>query len=186
VAAALFGIAVIATACSSGPSGPAVAGSGTTTTTSAAAGAAASPGKPDQSRLLAYSKCMQTHGVRDFPDPNSQGRLTLQASPGSDLDPNNPTFAAAQQTCQHLMPQPTPAQKAQALEDGLKVATCMRAHGIKDFPDPNSSGGISIQVSPGSDLDPNNPAFQAAQKACQTSSHGGNLQISGGSAHGQP
>jgi hypothetical protein len=43
----------------------------------------------------------------------------------------------------------------------------MRAHGIKDFPDPTSQGGISIKVTPGSDLDPNNPQFKAANAACQ-------------------
>jgi hypothetical protein len=41
----------------------------------------------------------------------------------------------------------------------------MRAHGITYFPDPSSSGPIAR---PGSDLDPNNPQFQAAEKACQS------------------
>jgi hypothetical protein len=44
----------------------------------------------------------------------------------------------------------------------------MRAHGIKDFPDPTASG-IRIPIRPGmpSDLDPNNLRFQSAEKACQ-------------------
>jgi hypothetical protein len=46
------------------------------------------------------------------------------------------------------------------------MSKCMRAHGIKDFPDP-SNGGIQITVTPGSDLSPDNPQFQAAQTACQ-------------------
>jgi hypothetical protein len=51
----------------------------------------------------------------------------------------------------------------------------MRSHGIADFPDPqvSSSGGavsigIRIRGSSNSDLSPNNPQFQAAQKACQS------------------
>jgi hypothetical protein len=61
----------------------------------------------------------------------------------------------------------TPAQKAQAEAQQLKFSQCMRAHGIADFPDPDSSGRIAIQGSPGGDLDPNNPQFQAAMNACQ-------------------
>jgi hypothetical protein len=44
----------------------------------------------------------------------------------------------------------------------------MRAHGIRDFPDPTSSG-IQTPIRRGmpSDLEPNNPRFQSAEKACQ-------------------
>ena len=54
------------------------------------------------------------------------------------------------------------------LADMLKFAQCMRSHGVIDFPDPTSKG-IQIRIRPGmpSDLDPNNPRFQAAEKACQ-------------------
>jgi hypothetical protein len=40
----------------------------------------------------------------------------------------------------------------------------MRSHGLADFPDPSSSGGIEINSSSG--LDPNSPQFQTAQEAC--------------------
>jgi hypothetical protein len=33
--------------------------------------------------------------------------------------------------------------------------------------DPNSQGGIALSPKPGGDLDPHNPRFQAANKACQ-------------------
>jgi hypothetical protein len=49
----------------------------------------------------------------------------------------------------------------------LAYSRCMRAHGIKDFPDPNSSGGIAIQGHPGDDLDPNGARFRAADQACK-------------------
>src|SRR6266481_597905 len=47
----------------------------------------------------------------------------------------------------------------------------MRAHGLADFPDPQTAGagnavGLKITAGVGSGLDPNNPAFEAAQKAC--------------------
>jgi hypothetical protein len=110
---------------------------------------------------------MRAHGVTNFPDPNSQGGFLFQGNGG--LNPNNPTFQAAQKACQSKIPAPTKAQQAQMMQNALKMSQCMRNHGIKDFPDPNTSGGhvtLKINGSPGSDLNPNNPQFQAAQKAC--------------------
>jgi hypothetical protein len=46
----------------------------------------------------------------------------------------------------------------------VKFATCMRANGVPNFPDPTSGGGI--QIAPGSGLKPQSPAFQAAQHRC--------------------
>lgn len=54
--------------------------------------------KPDPAKLLAFSKCMQANGLPDFPDPSGDG-LHIQISPGSDLNPNNPTFQAASKLC---------------------------------------------------------------------------------------
>jgi hypothetical protein len=53
----------------------------------------------------------------------------------------------------------------------LKYAECMRAHGVRNFPDPTQAGnGVSLSVSGsvGSGLDPNSPQFQSAQRACQS------------------
>jgi hypothetical protein len=51
-----------------------------------------------------------------------------------------------------------------ASDQALKFSRCMRAHGVPNFPDPSSGGGIAI--APGSGLNPQSPAFQTAQKAC--------------------
>ncbi|HEX3977789.1 MAG TPA: hypothetical protein VHW96_16090 [Solirubrobacteraceae bacterium] len=51
-----------------------------------------------------------------------------------------------------------------ASDQGLKFANCMRSHGVPNFPDPSAGGGIAI--TPGSGLNPQSPAFQAAQKRC--------------------
>jgi hypothetical protein len=56
-----------------------------------------------QQQMLAFSACMRVHGIKDFPDP-SNGGLRIQVHPGSDLDPNNPTFQKAQQACQNYLP----------------------------------------------------------------------------------
>ena len=121
-----------------------------------------------------YSACMRKHGVTNFPDPNGQGVITIHSGMG--IDPGSPAFRSARNTCEKLLPnggQPTPAQIAQRQQQMLAFSACMRAHGLKDFPDP-SNGGLQIHVSPGSDLDPNNPTFQKAQQACK-----GNLPFKG-------
>lgn len=45
----------------------------------------------------------------------------------------------------------------------LKLAECMRARGISDFPDPTADG---LVLTMGGDLDPSNPAFHNAAKTC--------------------
>jgi hypothetical protein len=110
---------------------------------------------------------MRKHGITNFPDPNGQGVITIQSGMG--IDPSSPAFTSARTACEKLLPnggQPTPAQIAQEQKQMLALSACMRAHGVKDFPDP-TNGGLQIRVHPGSDLDPNNPTFQKAQQACQ-------------------
>jgi hypothetical protein len=121
-------------------------------------------------QALAYSRCMRDHGLADFPDPDSDGGLSIDANgPNSDLAPDNPQFQAADQACKHLLPnggQPPPLDPELRAKT-LAYSKCMRAHGIADFPDPNASGGLELKAGPGSDLAPDNPRFQAADKACK-------------------
>ncbi|HEY1830280.1 MAG TPA: hypothetical protein VGG38_08555 [Acidimicrobiales bacterium] len=157
VAAALVGLALMVSACSGSPSSPGVASAGDGHAKTADA---------VKTGALAYSKCMQTHGIADFPDPNSKGQLSIQGGSGSDLNPNDPQFQTATKECAKYQPQPTAAQKADAFKKGIEMANCMHAHGIKDFPDPNAQGELQIHATPGSDLDPSDPQFVAAQNAC--------------------
>lgn len=46
----------------------------------------------------------------------------------------------------------------------LQFSKCMRAHGVSDFPDPGSGGGLNFNAS---NVNLNSPTFQAAQRACQ-------------------
>jgi hypothetical protein len=57
----------------------------------------------------------------------------------------------------------------QFAKQALQFSACMRSHGVEDFPDPQISGnGTSIKLGGSSkDLNPNNPTFKNAQKACQ-------------------
>lgn len=54
---------------------------------------------------------------------------------------------------------------AASVDPALVLAQCMRVHGAPSFPDPRPGGGIDI--TPGSGLDPQSPAFRAAEQACK-------------------
>ncbi len=64
---------------------------------------------------------------------------------------------------------PSAAQERQHFQQSLKFSECIRSHGITNFPDPGSTGGIDISTanSGAGDLNPNNPQFQAAQTKCR-------------------
>ena len=50
----------------------------------------------------------------------------------------------------------------------MKFAACMRDNGVKEFPDPDASGEMTIDgVVKGSSLDASSPAFEAAIAACK-------------------
>jgi hypothetical protein len=122
-----------------------------------------------------FAACMRTHGVPNFPDPNAQGMIQFGSATG--IDPHSPKFSSAVHACQKLLPHglgpPTAAQLAQVQQQLLAFSKCMRAHGITDFPDPQSNGDMGVTAQPGSDLAPNNPQFQSAQRACQSFLPGG-------------
>jgi hypothetical protein len=159
-AAALACLALVAAACSSPKTGT---------------GAGPAGGSAGHS-ALAYSQCMRAHGIKNFPDPNAQGDISLNAGPGTGINPNSPQYKAADNACKSLLPPQhalSPAQQAKARAQSLKYSRCMRAHGISDFPDPDSQGGIKLNPKAGGDLDPNNPQYQAADKACKSLMPGG-------------
>jgi hypothetical protein len=121
-------------------------------------------------KLLAYSDCMRSHGIADFPDPtpgpNGQGGgFQIKAGSGSDLNPSNPTYAAANKTCEHLLPYggSLPKATAQQLVGLAKLASCMRDHGYPDFPDPNGQGAFVLNG-----IDTGSTHFQSAMQLCQS------------------
>jgi hypothetical protein len=95
---------------------------------------------------LAFAKCMRANGVPNFPDPNAGGGPRVQIPIGS--NPAAPAFKAAQAKCQKLIggpvggpfsPGATTHPSAQTLAKLVKIAQCMRQHGVPQFPDPRTS-----------------------------------------------
>lgn len=54
----------------------------------------------------------------------------------------------------------------QSQNNPAKFAQCMRGHGVSSFPDPDSDGQFSLQITKGGDLDPNSGSFKAALQSC--------------------
>jgi hypothetical protein len=136
---------------------------------------AGSGGSPDgggatSSQLVAYTQCMRSHGVPDYPGPSSSGQMPKITS-GQQVGVSDSRLTAAQGTCQHLWPYqaPTQAQLRQQLTDDLKFAQCMRSHGVPDMPDPtNSDGHAEFVISVSKDgFNPHSPQIQAKARACE-------------------
>jgi len=163
VAAAGLGLAACGSS-SSNSSNPSTSAAGQTTANSG--------------KSLAFSRCMRSHGVSNFPDPPGNGQLDLriQQTPDSTsvngVEVNGPAFQSAMQACHGDLPNgghPSAAQTARAKAQAFAMSRCMRSHGVPNFPDPQfqsgPGGGIGVRIG-GSGIDPSSPAFQAAQRAC--------------------
>ena len=82
---------------------------------------------------------MRDNGVREFPDPDASGALTIdEIANGSSLDTNSAAFKKATSACKNLEPAGFTGGKrsSEQQEMGLKFAQCIRDNGVKDFPDP--------------------------------------------------
>jgi hypothetical protein len=164
LAVALASLALALAACGGGSSRPQVAGSGSSSKTTSSSSKSSS-GEP-----LKYADCMRTHGLSDFPDPDSSGGFAMP----QDIDPNSARYETAANACKAYAGSGlnlTPAREAQIEAHALKFAECMRGHGVPNYPDPTinfSNGGVSSGQDLGgqSGVDPKSPTFQAAQKAC--------------------
>jgi hypothetical protein len=133
-------LALLAAACGGSPS-----------STGGSPGAGGSANSPS---AVAYSACMRSQGVPNYPDPDSSGQL-----PKTDaqlLGVSTSQYQAARQACRHLLPTGgslkqredqcmqnndcPPALVQQLLIADRKLAQCMRSHGVPNFPDPINGG----------------------------------------------
>ncbi len=146
----------------------------------AACGGSSSPGANAQSSVadgaLKFARCMREHGIKNFPDPQVAGggaKFSFRSKgPGQGgLSPQ--TMEAAQRACRHFMaadrPKLTPQERVQREEQVRKFAKCMREHGV-NVQTSTAGGGALMRIQAGKATggpNPESPAFQAAQKACQ-------------------
>jgi len=127
--------------------------------------------------LVAFAACMRSHGVPNFPDPDSSGEIPkTQVVANAQANPRK--FNAAQTACIHLAPngslgrQQTAAQKRTQLADELSFAKCMRSRGVARFPDPTAQGQLSVEMVQAQGIDVHAPAVLHVVQACLPASHG--------------
>jgi hypothetical protein len=65
-------------------------------------------------------------------------------------------------------------------QQALRYAKCMRAHGVKNFPDPDKGGGFEFNKNA---VDPSSPAFEATQAKCRKLVPGGGPPAPGTRTH---
>jgi pyruvate/2-oxoglutarate dehydrogenase complex dihydrolipoamide acyltransferase (E2) component len=124
-----------------------------------------------QAAALKFARCMRDHGI-DIPDPKGGGAdgQVIIGGPGAKgkFDPQSPVFKTAEKSCKKYMdaarPELTPAQEQEAQERTLEMLRCMRQHGV-NLPDA-AADGPGLKIGPESGVNPRDPAFQRAQKAC--------------------
>ena len=115
-------------------------------------GTANAGGAARSQSAVAFSHCMRSHGLPDYPDPDSSG--TLPKTSAQLLGVSSSVFDAAQRACQQMLPATGGSLTAssiqqcylafvcpqalvqQALSAGREFAQCMRSHGAPDWPDP--------------------------------------------------
>jgi hypothetical protein len=147
----MTGIALLTAACGGSPS-------------------SAAGGSTQYQKALAYAQCMRSHGVPNFPDPDSQGQF-----PQIQIGRNGVSQQAvlsAQNACRHLLPNggAGTAQQQARVTRALDFARCMRAHGVANFPDPTTAnGGMGFNMA---GVDTHSPQYQSAQQACRSSAGG--------------
>ena len=142
-------LALLAVACG-GSSSPGAVGGG-------------SPGISALASAVAYSACVRSHGVPNYPDPRSDGNLPKGSARAFGV--SNSQYQGAQRACRHLLPNSDTRFTAaltqcletgdcphalvqRALTEGLRFARCMRDHGAPSWPDPtvDSMGRPAFQV----------------------------------------
>jgi hypothetical protein len=136
-------------------------------------GAAAERSKEqaDEAKLAKFGKCLREHGIEAQTSPSGPGQQGFGIRVKGTGGPAK--MEAAQRACARLRPAPhkvnlSPQQKVAAEEGVLRFAKCMREHGI-DVHASTAEGGAQIQIrsKAGEGPNPESPAFQSAQKACQ-------------------
>jgi hypothetical protein len=124
---------------------------------------------------------MRANGLSNFPDPiqgsgglGFPGGVVLSSTDQLTVDGvtfSGPALKRAQAACKEFLPGgsgPPPAMTVQQRRQALAFATCMRAHGVPNFPDPGSGGPVPAGKANKQTLlgESSSPAFQHAGKVC--------------------
>ena len=128
-------LALLVAACDAGK--PASGNSGLTSTTTAAI-----------SQAVAFARCMRSHGVSNYPDPNARN-----SGPGTNglpkvdlqvLGVSSSQVNAAESACHRMLPNGAQLSRTTSrsiLNRLVAFAHCVRLHGVSNWPDPTHTLG---------------------------------------------
>lgn len=106
-------------------------------------------------KLLAYAQCLRDNGL-DVEDPAPGEGIQIQ------VEGDRAQADAAMKACEDLAPPPpSDTEEADARENMLKYAKCMRDNGVEKFADPKPGEGINIGPEVAED-----PDFKKAEETC--------------------
>jgi hypothetical protein len=173
--------AVLATAALS----PLAAACGGSRSSTGSRGSATAGRSTTSASYVAYSACMRSHGVPNYPDPDSGGQLPKPDA--HHLGVSTSQMQSTQQACQHVLPNTGRAINARsltqcmmaddcprplvqhALNEERSFAGCMRSDGVPNWPDPtiDSQGRPVFAVSISKDgFNPYSPPIWAKGNHC--------------------
>ena len=122
-------------------------------------------------KAVKFAECMRSNGVSGFPDPGASGSFTIDGVVnGSSLDPNTPAFKQALGACRGLEPAGFTGgeRSAQQNQAALEFAQCIRANGVKDFPDPaNGQPLVDTNRIPSASTESGMSILNAAMRKCR-------------------
>lgn len=124
----------------------------------------------NREKAMQFSACMRDNGVKEFPDPDASGELTLDGVlNGSSLDPDSAAWKQAMSACKDLRPAGFTGhtRSAEQQKYALKFAQCIRDNGVTDFPDPTrDSPLVDTNRIPSSETSGGMTRLHAAMKKC--------------------
>ena len=107
--------------------------------------------------------CARRHGMPSIPDPvlDSSGHPSI---PGGTPTPTPAVLAACGSQFRAIDATPTvnPIESASDIHALLRVASCLRTHGLPSWPDPNNRGEFHVK----SAMVPSKEAYNRAVGAC--------------------
>ena len=185
LAVPLVAVALLASGCSHGPSAPGGANVGTSTRSGNPTHPA---GASTSASAVAYSACVRSHEVPNFPDPGSNGQVPK--TDARTLGVSGSQLQAAQHACQRLYPTSSleqcsetgvcsPADRQELLSRMREFALCMRSHGVPDFPDPTTGpdGDPYFNLLHLQGVDPRSQTFEHKSQECFPTLGGINLHV---------
>jgi hypothetical protein len=129
-----------------------------------------------QTGAVAFVRCMRSHGIPNWPDPESGG--VFDKAKLQQLGVSGTRIRALEEgPCNHLLASaggpPSGRQTRIRLADLLSFAHCMRNRGVRRFPDPTAAAGLTVAMVQAQGIDVHSSVVLHVVQTCLPASHGG-------------